>query len=204
MRFEMRAERRIALLEAAMQVFGEKGYAASTIADVAKRAGMGKGTVYGYFKSKDELFFELFEWYFRKVTRGLSLSASAIGLSARGRLLALGDALMQSLLELLRTFALTLEFWAATASSVQQARFKREFAKLYAGLRQLVAGILQDGITLGEFKPDTAVGPLSVAIVAMWDGAGLQHWVDRQIDPARACQKALESILDGIQLAIEH
>src|SRR4051794_29937131 len=44
------------ILEAALAVFAEKGFAAARMDDVARRAGVTKGTIYLYFPSKDELF----------------------------------------------------------------------------------------------------------------------------------------------------
>src|ERR1700691_4709916 len=45
-----------AILDAARTVFSREGYAASSVEDVADEAGIGKGTVYLYFKSKEELY----------------------------------------------------------------------------------------------------------------------------------------------------
>lgn len=44
------------LIAAALQVFVEKGYAATRLEDVALRAGISKGTIYLYFSNKEELF----------------------------------------------------------------------------------------------------------------------------------------------------
>jgi AcrR family transcriptional regulator len=52
-------ERREAILDAAERVFGEKGAAHATMEDVADAAEVSKGTVYLYFKSKDDLFVAL-------------------------------------------------------------------------------------------------------------------------------------------------
>lgn len=52
-------ERREAILDAAERVFGEKGAAQATMEDVAEAASVSKGTVYLYFKSKDDLFLAL-------------------------------------------------------------------------------------------------------------------------------------------------
>ncbi len=48
-------QKRIKIFEACIKVFGEKGIHKTKIADIAKEAGIGKGTVYEYFKSKDEI-----------------------------------------------------------------------------------------------------------------------------------------------------
>ena len=44
------------LLDAALEIFVEKGFAATRVEDVARRAGVSKGTVFLYFPSKEELF----------------------------------------------------------------------------------------------------------------------------------------------------
>jgi len=53
---ESKAVRRAHLLDAAKQVFAEKGYHLTTIADVARAAHVSYGSVYWYFDSKDALF----------------------------------------------------------------------------------------------------------------------------------------------------
>ena len=55
-KFRRRAEARPdEVLDAALAVFGEKGFAATKVDDIARRAGVSKGTVYLYFASKEAL-----------------------------------------------------------------------------------------------------------------------------------------------------
>jgi len=54
-------EKRRAILDAALRVFAQRGYAAARISDVAEAAGVGKGTVYLYFASKEDLLLGVFE-----------------------------------------------------------------------------------------------------------------------------------------------
>jgi AcrR family transcriptional regulator len=53
------AARREAILEAALDEFSARGFAAARLEDVAKRAGVAKGTIYLHFKDKEALFEEL-------------------------------------------------------------------------------------------------------------------------------------------------
>ena len=55
------ADKREAILRAAIKVFAQKGYFNSKVADVAKEAGIADGTVYLYFKSKDEILHSIFD-----------------------------------------------------------------------------------------------------------------------------------------------
>ena len=51
----MKLNKEILIVEAALHLFKEKGFAAVRIADIAQEAGVGKGTVYEYYSSKEEL-----------------------------------------------------------------------------------------------------------------------------------------------------
>jgi len=53
---DKRQRTRAALLDAAAAVIREKGYEGTTLAEVAERAGMTRGAIYGNFKNRDELF----------------------------------------------------------------------------------------------------------------------------------------------------
>ena len=54
-------DKRQRILQAAVRVFARKGYFASRVSDVAKAAGIADGTVYLYFKSKDDVLVSLFD-----------------------------------------------------------------------------------------------------------------------------------------------
>jgi AcrR family transcriptional regulator len=58
-RAERAADRRQAIIEAALDEFIDRGYAAARLDDVASRAGVAKGTIYLHFKDKQALFEEL-------------------------------------------------------------------------------------------------------------------------------------------------
>jgi len=53
--------KRDAILRAAIDVFAERGYFNAQVADVARAAGVAAGTVYLYFKSKDDILISIFE-----------------------------------------------------------------------------------------------------------------------------------------------
>jgi TetR/AcrR family fatty acid metabolism transcriptional regulator len=57
----LQGDKRDAILEAALRVFARHGYAAARVSDIAAEAGIGKGTVYLYFASKEELLMGVFE-----------------------------------------------------------------------------------------------------------------------------------------------
>ena len=57
-----REERRIAILRSAIEIFSQNGFYKSKIQEIAKNAGIGKGTIYQYFESKKQLFEEMIKY----------------------------------------------------------------------------------------------------------------------------------------------
>jgi len=64
---DKRDRTRATLLEAARTLIREKGYERTTLEDVARRAGMTTGAIYGNFKNRDELFIALGQTYWPPV-----------------------------------------------------------------------------------------------------------------------------------------
>src|SRR2546422_8788794 len=67
--------KRDAILRAAIDVFAERGYFTAQVADVARAAGVAAGTVYLYFKSKDDLLVSIFE---RSMRESLTAGREAV------------------------------------------------------------------------------------------------------------------------------
>ena len=67
--------KRDAILRAAIDVFAERGFFNAQVADVARAAGVAAGTVYLYFKSKDDLLVSIFE---RSMREGLTTGRAAV------------------------------------------------------------------------------------------------------------------------------
>lgn len=65
---EIRESRRADIIRAAIAEFAERGYERTKMGEIARRAGIGKSTVYEYFPSKDELLSAAGEWVFESAT----------------------------------------------------------------------------------------------------------------------------------------
>lgn len=77
------AERRSAILAAALEEFSARGFAATRLDDVARQAGVAKGTIYLYFKDKEALFQELILFQLSPVMSALQAAlASPLPLAA--------------------------------------------------------------------------------------------------------------------------
>ena len=190
--------KRSLIIEAAARVFANRGYNGTIIADIATEAGIGKGTIYEYFLSKEDLFFAVFQWFVQMTEAEAKVSISALGGSASERLMALNDALLRSWLDMLDMYSLVMEFWSASASSKMRQRFKQAFREGYRDFRQIVSALIRDGIEKAEFQPEVDAESVAAALVGTWDALLLQVWFDEGFDPLTTSRRFMAVLINGL------
>jgi len=186
-------ERPAELLAAALEVFVEKGFAATKLADVARRAGVTKGTVYLYFDSKEALFKAVVrETIVPVIAQGEALARAFTG-SARE----LVERLVREYWRLVGETALAgipKLMMAEAATFPELTRFY--YDEVVTRGHRLMAGVIERGIKNGEFRPvdvmvaaKLAMSPLIHATVArrafascMPEAFNVQQYLDTHID----------------------
>ena len=99
-------EKRNHIIAAAITTFAQKGYAGTRIVEVAQAAGIGKGTIYEYFRSKEDLFFATFEQLMYESEAQVLAPLSEVKNSTAERLKAIADALLRAWLPKLDLYGL--------------------------------------------------------------------------------------------------
>jgi AcrR family transcriptional regulator len=163
-------EKRRQILEAALREFARRGFSRTKMDDVARAAGIGKGTVYEYFTNKDELFFALYEHVRTTFHDTIYRNAERQETAAKALAVFIGDTI--SALNEWREFGtVLLDFW----SEHRRARSKHlRFGDVYEFSRKKIAGFIRKGIRSGEFRNiDPKAGAAS--IIAVLDGLLLQR-----------------------------
>lgn len=168
---ERRAARREAILAAALDEFAERGFEGARLDDVARRAGIAKGTIYLYFADKESLFQELIRSALSPFVATIE-AARSVDLPLRVVCDRLAGAFAREVLGTRRKDIVRL--------MISEGRRFPKIAKFYyeevprrafAAVRALV----RKGIERGEIEDDTLekfpqliIAPVLVAIV--WDG----------------------------------
>jgi AcrR family transcriptional regulator len=137
------------ILAAALAVFGEHGLAASRLEDIAKRAGLSKGTIYLYFPNKEELFREVVR---HTVVSQIEEGERQFGVITGSATEALTD-YMRRYWEFIRSeqFAPLFRLIHAEIHNFPDlARFYAE--EVVARGQRLIASIISRGIETGEFR----------------------------------------------------
>jgi AcrR family transcriptional regulator len=187
------------IIRAAILTFAQKGYAATRIIDVARAAGIGKGTIYEYFKSKEDLFFAVFQQVMQDSEAPMAAAVGSQSGSVSQRLKVLAEGLISTWLAKLELYSLVMEFWSATTASTSRDRFKAAFQDGYQAFRLSIAALIEEGVARDEFIP--ACKPVEVAsgLIGMWDALLLQAWVDDTFDALGSALSCLDIMLQGLR-----
>jgi AcrR family transcriptional regulator len=191
-------DKKTRIVEAAARVFAQKGFFGTVVADIAVEAGVGKGTIYEYFKSKEDLFFAVFEWLVNATGTEATVSVAAMQGSAAERLKAFGEALLKAWDDKGDLYTLVMEFWAASGSSQMRERFKLAFREGYREYRAAIAALIEEGVASGEFRPDLDAAAIAAALVGAADALLLQAWFDPSFDPLGTAKEFMEVVLRGL------
>jgi AcrR family transcriptional regulator len=195
---DLRGKREREILEAAAAVFAQRGFRTARVAEVAERAGIGKGTVYEYFRSKEDLFIRLFDWYMEQAFASMLGELEAPTDSAVNALRRSGENILASCQEMRPFYPLTMEFWAASTAPEFQERLVEEFRQLYRRFRSALAGAIRRGIQHGELEPYVDAEAVAAVLVSAYDGLFLQAWFDPSFDPVPSGRHFLEVVLKGM------
>jgi AcrR family transcriptional regulator len=191
------------LLEAALELFVEKGFAATRAEEVAQRAGVSKGTLYLYYPSKEELF----KAVVRQNLAGRIRAAQAYV-----------DGFEGSASELLR--ALLSMWWRDVGHTrasgipkiiISEVRNFPELAQFYADeviapAQALLRSAVERGVASGEFRPtppeataQALMAPvIFMAIYKHSVGACLLHGSGCAIDAQQMLSAHLDLVLHGL------
>lgn len=125
-----RARTRATLIDAAAEVIGEKGYDRTTLEDVARRAGMSRGAIYGNFADKEELFLALVESRWQPIVPRFEPGASL-----KRQMRALGEAVARAAHERLPQAgaAASFQLYALTHEHMRE-RMHKENARIYRAM----------------------------------------------------------------------
>ena len=198
-RWKRRSEARPGeLVEAALALFSQRGFAATRLEDVAARAGVSKGTVYLYFESKEQLF----EAVLRQAVAPNLDRLEALVRSFDGTT----EELLQNLVQVLGG-VLGGQLPAVAKLVIAESSNFPALARLYAEVLigravPILRSILERGIARGELRPvdSSAAWPLLISpliVLALWQQTFARH-VKFPLQPRAVLAAHLDVLLHGL------
>jgi AcrR family transcriptional regulator len=143
---EQQQRRRKEIFDASVHLFLENGFNETSMREIARAAGMGKSTLYDYFKSKDEILISYFEDEIRKITENAQKIIEQ-ELSATEKLKKIMESHLVYLVDKkLFYLKLTVEAQRLALESQQQIQAARHT------YQDMLRGLIEEGIQTGEFR----------------------------------------------------
>ncbi len=176
-----REARRTAILVSAKDLFSRKGFHSTTIDDIAEKAEIGKGTVYNYFASKQEILGYLLLSNMQMAVNWFDAIMTEIdGKEPMDRLSTLAGTFMRYVMEQVHpsnTFYIILGDFAVSDLS---EGLKQELRETVEALFKHVRRIFEDGVESGLFRKD--INPEKMALI-LWGAAIGVHALSRKLSP---------------------
>jgi AcrR family transcriptional regulator len=184
-----------ALLNAALETFAERGFHAATIEQICERAGYTRGAFYSNFRTKEDLFFALFDAHSDRVITRLTDLVEKAGSDAPA--LDRFTQLMSQVEPSERTWYLvTTEF---TLYAIRNPEAARVLAGRDARLRAEISRLLLDVIRRAGRRIDVDPDQLARLLVAMREGGLAQSYVEPdRLPPGELERKFLPTLLLGV------
>lgn len=189
----MVADKREAILRAAITVFAHNGYFNAKVADIAREAGVADGTVYLYFKSKEEILHSIFD---RSVDEAIAEARTQLATITDPR-----DRLRQiARLHLERLGAdrdLAVVFQVELRGST---KFMEEFSAAgFAEYLELIRSTFEDGQRAGVFRDDLNAKVVSKVLFGALDEMAT-NWIlsKRRYKLAPMADQVLDIFLHGV------
>lgn len=182
------------ILRAAIRIFSQKGYFNSKISEIARLAGVADGTIYLYFKNKDDLLISLFEEKMGEVVTDIRARV-ADGSGALSRL----QIFIRNHMDLLTREAGLIE--VIQVELRQSNKFMKEYVPVkFLEYLDVISGILEDGKREGVFRPDLNVTLARRAIFGALDEISLAYVLSRKrkYDPAAAASEIYRMFAHGL------
>ena len=189
-------ERKYQILNAAEQVFTKKGLDLARMDDIAEETGLSKGTLYLYFKSKDELIIAILDRIFDGIFKQLD--------ARKNNQLSATEAIAQFTEEAIRDYKMMLHLMPVAyeflALAFRNKTVQKALKLYFRHYMDVLVPIIQRGIDAGEFRQ---VDPQEVAIAAgaIYEGTVLLWVYDSSlVDMERNIRASIKLLLEGIQV----
>lgn len=192
---ELEQKRRGQILDAAEKVFARRGFHRARMDDIASESGLSKGTLYWYYRSKEDLIHALLGRIFAVPMQSAERLKQAEGAAAE-RIQAIMQASVREIRRFERILPLGYEFFALAA---RNPAVRRVLLTYYRGYQQILADLIRQGIRAGEFRP-LDPDETALAAIGLIEGIALFWILDPQgVDWDRMEQAAWDLFHEGVR-----
>lgn len=189
------AEKRERILQSAIKVFARKGFYNTRVSEIARTAGVADGTIYLYFKNKDDILISIFTDRIGKLNDEMERQLATLETAGEKiqRIVSIQLGLLRGHKDLAEVITINLR---------QSNRFLKQYAAPgFNRYLDIIAGVIQGGQEEGDFRKDISPRVAACSLFGALDGLTLT-WVlgSRDADRlARAGQQVAGVFIEGLK-----
>jgi len=190
------AEKRERILQSAIKVFARKGFYNTRVSEIARTAGVADGTIYLYFKNKDDILISIFTDRIGTLNDELERQLATLqGASEKvQRIVSIQLGLLRGHKDLAEVITINLR---------QSNRFLKQYAAPgFNRYLDIIGKVIQEGQESGDFRPDVSPRAAACALFGALDGLTLT-WVLGSSDSdrlSRAGQQVAKIFIEGLRI----
>jgi len=147
-KLELQDRRKEQIMSAALSVVVAKGYDQSRMDDIVEKSQLSKGAIYWYYKSKEEVYLSLVDYWFVQYSSDV-VDTLQQQESASDQLKALFDFFIEQFDKNPAVFKLLVEFWRLAGLNPD---FNAKLQQVYSDFLEYIIEIIKVGVANGEFK----------------------------------------------------
>jgi len=188
-------ERKDQIMNAAEEVFSRKGFSAARMEDIAGETGLSKGTLYLYYKSKDDLIIAILDRIFQREFKAFE-NLDLTTMSASDAIWVFVETTTKDIKIMIRLLPITYEFMGLAFRN----KFVQKTFKAYLNYyMDLLIPVIQHGIDSGEFQQADAK-EVAIAMGAIIEGT-LLLWVydNSLVEPEKHLRSGMKLLLEGVR-----
>ena len=174
-----RDKKRSEIAQKAIEVLAKRGFQATTIQDIADAAGLGKGTIYHYFKTKEEILLVVSEQIFHETERSFGAALLRID-EPMEKLAALIEEALHVTDDIEYLFIVYTELWLMNVRDGHYGDFIGVMKTLHNDLKDLVAKMIEEGKKQGFWNEDTDADALANYLISSFDGVVAHYMMDKE------------------------
>lgn len=167
---EQRADRMVEIMEAAVKLFAKKGYHATSISDISEAVGLGRGALYYYIQSKEDLLWEIHNWRVDPLLQA-TIQLEQQPLTPEEKL----RALSRQLIETITTYLPYMIVFYREMGALSPERFAKLVEKRRA-YEDSIERILREGVQRGDWEIENP----RVCVLAF---LGMYNWTFQWYNP---------------------
>jgi AcrR family transcriptional regulator len=186
-------EKAKAISDSALKVFRERGYHKARMVDIAQAAGLGKGTLYEYFKDKADILRFAFDRYFLIFTEGV-LEAMKGKTRPSEKILSLIDFALQHVAQWEDHCAIYVDYFGA-ARTHEKDRFSLE--RIYEEMKVILTELIGEAQAAGEIDNEYNSAAVADLLLAIYDGIILHNIFGGQMSAMDMIRNTTTRLITG-------